>query len=315
MINVKTLSVFSICKCMLKIKNFFPRFWLGRTFITRRSCQLVGFIYTICGFLSVWFSFSDCLPMDWSFWYKLLFSTGVLLGISIMCCIVVTWLTLSQTKKVVLTSNSGHKVYVQYGDMYSSSIVSPNYEERRNIVVSVNRCFDTIVDNDLVSDKSQHGRIMNEMYAKRLYTPKTLNEKIQEKLRGEHYVDLARTNKSKGNTFRYDVGTIAEIQGDNPIIYFFLGLTKFDSHFMASTSKDEFVLAIQKLIEYCNTRSQGYPIVMPLIGSNLARTDLSQKDILNYLIQAFKINREKISADIHIVIWEGDKDKISIHNL
>lgn len=272
---------------MLKIKNFFSRFWLGRTFITRRSCQLVGFIYTICGFLSVWFSFSDCLPMDWSFWYKLLFSTGVLLGISIMCCIVVTWLTLSQTKKVVLTSNSGHKVYVQYGDMYSSSIVSPNYEERRNIVVSVNRCFDTIVDNDLVSDKSQHGRIMNEMYAKRLYTPETLNEKIQEKLRGEHYVDLARTNKSKGNTFRYDVGTIAEIQGDYPIIYFFLGLTKFDSHFMASTSKDEFVLAIQKLIEYCNTRSQGYPIVMPLIGSNLARTDISQKDILNYLIQAF----------------------------
>ena len=226
-----------------------------------------------------------------------------------------TCLTLSQTKNVVLTSNSGHKVYVQYGDMYSPSIVSANYEERRNIVVSVNRCFDTIVDNDLVSDKSQHGRVMNEMYAKGLYTPNTLNEKIQEKLRGKHYVDLTRVNKSKGNTFRYDVGTIAEIQGDNPIIYFFLGLTKFDSHFKASTSKDEFVLAIQKLIEYCNTRSQGYPIIMPLIGSNLARTDISQKDILKYLIQAFKINREKISADIHIVIWKGDKDKISIHNL
>lgn len=300
---------------MLKIKNIFSRFWLDRAFITRSSCQLVGCIYTICGFLSVWLSFSDCLPNDWTFWYKFLLSIGVLLGIFIICCIVVTWFTLSQTKKVVLTSNSGYKVYVQYGDMYSPSIVSANYEERRNIVVSVNRCFDTIVDNDLVSDKSQHGRVMNEMYAKGLYTPDTLDEKIQEKLRGEHYVDLTRTNKSKGNTFRYDVGTIAEIQGDNPIIYFFLGLTKFDSHFMASTSKDEFVLAIQRLIEYCDTRSQGYPIIMPLIGSNLARTDISQKDILKYLIQAFKINREKISADIHIVIWKGDKDKISIHNL
>lgn len=300
---------------MLKIKNFLSRFWLDRAFITRSSCQLVGYIYTTCGFLSVWFSFSDCLPNDWGFWYKFLLSIGVLLGISIICCVVVTWFALSQTKKVVLTSNSGHKVYVQYGDMYSSSIVSPNYEGRRNIVVSANRCFDTIVDNDLVSDKSQHGKIMNEMYTKGLYTPDTLNEKIQETLRGEHYVDLARTDKSKGNTFRYDVGTIAEIQGDNTIIYFFLGLTKFDSHFMASASKDEFVLAIQKLIEYCNTRSQGYPIIMPLIGSNLARTDISQKDILKYLIQAFKINREKISADIHIVIWKGDKDKISINNL
>lgn len=300
---------------MLKIKNIFSRFWLDRAFITRSSCQLVGCIYTICGFLSVWLSFSDCLPMDWTFWYKLFLSIGVLLGIFIICCIVVTWFTLSQTKKVVLTSNSGHKVYVQYGDMYSPSIVRANYEERRNIVVSVNRCFDTIVDNDLVSDKSQHGRIMNEMYEKGLYTPETLNKKIQEKLRGEHYVDLTRTNKSKGNTFRYDAGTIAEIQGDNPITYFFLGLTKFDSHSKASTSKEEFVLAIQKLIEYCNTRSQGYPIIMPLIGSNLARTDIFQKDILTYLIQAFKINREKISADIHIVIWKEDKDKMSIHNL
>ena len=301
---------------MLKIlKNIFSRFWLDRTFIIKRTCQLVGCAYTFCGFLSVWFSFNDCLPKDWTFWCKLFLSIGVLLGISIICCIVATWRTLSQTKEVVLTSNSGHKVYVQYGDMYSSSIVGANYRERRNIVVSVNRCFDTIVDNDLVSDKSQHGRVMNEMYAKGLYTPDTLNAKIQEKLLGEHYVDLTRTNKSKGNTFRYDVGTIAEIQGDNPIIYFFFGLTKFDSHFKASTSKDEFVLAIQRLIEYCNTRSQGYPVIMPLIGSNLSRTDISQKDILKYLIQAFKINREKISADIHIVIWKGDKDKISIHNL
>lgn len=60
--------------------------------------------------------------------------------------------------------------------MYSPSIVSANYEERRNIVVSVNRCFDTIVDNDFVSDKSQHGRVMNEMYTKGLYTPDSLNE-------------------------------------------------------------------------------------------------------------------------------------------
>lgn len=276
---------------------------------------MVGCAYTICGFLSVWFSFSDCLPKDWTFLYKLLLSIGVLLGISIICCIVVTWFTLSQTKRVVLTSNSGHKVYVQYGDMYSSSVVSANYEERTNIVVSVNRCFDTIVDNDLVSDKSQHGRIMNEMYTKGLYTPDSLNEKIQEKLHGKHYVDLTRTKKSKGNTFRYDVGTIAEIQGNNHVVYFFLGVSKFDSHFMASTSKDEFILAIQRLIEYCNTRSQGFPIIMPLIGSDLARTDICKKDILKYLLQALRINRDKISADIHIVIWKGDKDKISIRNL
>ena len=246
---------------------------------------------------------------------KFLLSIGVLFGVFIIWCIFVTWYTVLETRKIVFESNSGHKLYVQYGDMYSPTIVAKNYEERRNIVVSVNRCFDTIVDNDLISDRTQHGRVMNELYAKGLYTPDSLNEEIQEKLHGKHFIDLTRTNKSKGNTFRYDVGTIAEIQEDAHVVYFFLGISKFDSHFMACTSKDEFVLAIQKLIEYCDTRSQGYPIIMPLIGSNLARTDISQKDILKYLIQAFKINRDKISADIHIVIWKGDKAKISIHNL
>ena len=297
------------------IKNFLLRFWLNRCVILKRTCQWVGAIYSICGFLSVWLTFSDCLPKDWSFWCKLLLSIGVLLGIFILCCVFVTLKVLSVTKKIVMESNSGHKIYVQYGDMYSPAIVAKEYDERRNIVVPVNRCFDTIVDNDLVSDRTQHGRVMNDLYAKGLYTPDSLNETIQEKLQGEHYVDLTRINKSKGNIFRYDVGTIAEIQGDDHIVYFFLGISKFDSHFMASTSKDEFVLAVQKMIEYCNTRSQGYPVIMPLIGSNLARTNISQKDILKYLIQALKINRDKISADIHIVIWKGDKDNISIHNL
>lgn len=295
---------------MLNIKIFLLRFWLNRSIILKRTIQFVGFTYTLCGFLSVWFSFSECLPKDWTFLCKFFMSIAVLVGVFIIWWIFVTFYTLSETKKIVLESNSGHKVYVQYGDIYSPAIVAKNYEERRNIVVSVNRCFDTIVDNDLISDRTQHGKVMSELYAKGLYTPNFLNEKIQEKLCGEHYVDLTRMNKSKGNTYRYDVGTIAEIQGYGHVVYFFLGISKFDSHFMASTSKDEFVLAVQKMIEYCNTRSQGYPVIMPLIGSNLARTDISQKDILRYLIQAFKINRDKISADIHIVIWKGDKDKI-----
>lgn len=127
------------------IKNFFLRFWLNRCVILKRTCQWVGVIYSICGFLSVWFSFGDCLPKGWTFWCKLHLSIGVLLGIFILCCVFVTLKVLSVTKNIVMESSSGHKVYVQNGDMYSSSIVAEGYEERKNIVVSVNRCFDTII--------------------------------------------------------------------------------------------------------------------------------------------------------------------------
>lgn len=127
------------------IKNFFLRFWLNRCVILKRTCQWVGVIYSICGFLSVWLTFSDCLPKDWSFWCKLLLSIGVLLGILILCCVFVILKVLSVTKNIVMESSSGHKVYVQNRGMYSSSIVAEGYKERKNIVVSVNRCFDTII--------------------------------------------------------------------------------------------------------------------------------------------------------------------------
>ena len=48
-------------------------------------------------------------------------------------------------------------------------IVEKGYNRRRNIVISVNRCFDTIVDDNLISRTTQHGRIMRELYNTNVY--------------------------------------------------------------------------------------------------------------------------------------------------
>ncbi len=41
---------------------------------------------------------------------------------------------------------------------------------KRNIVISVNRCFDTLVDEDLVSTDRLHGYVMNRLYNQKIYT-------------------------------------------------------------------------------------------------------------------------------------------------
>ena len=42
----------------------------------------------------------------------------------------------------------------------SSEIIGKNYGERRNLVIPVNRCFDTLVDDNLISSKTIHGNLM-----------------------------------------------------------------------------------------------------------------------------------------------------------
>lgn len=302
---------------MERLNKLFKRIWLERKSILNETGHCVGIVYTIWGFLSVWLSLEGCLPNNWTFWNKLLFAFAVLIVLFVLCFIGCTRHIFKETKREVVTSSSNHKVVVEYGDMYSPDAIETGYNGRRNLVVDVNRCFDTIINNDLVSDQTQHGRVMKQLYEKGLYTTDTLNDAIQQNLRQQKavYEDLTVANKPQGNTYRYECGTVAEIQGDDNIVYFLLGISKFDSQLSASTSKAEYCIAIQRLIEFCDARSQGYPVVLPILGSGLSRTNISQNEILSYLVDAFKINKDKISCDFYIVVWEGDKDKISINNI
>lgn len=299
------------------INKIMRRIWMERSLILNSTCHSVGVLYTVWGFLSVWFSLEGCLPSDWTFWNKLALALSVLVAIFVISIIGCTYLVLRKNSTTICVSNSNHKVVVCYGDMYSPDVIEKGYTARRNIVVNVNRCFDTIVNNDLVSERTQHGRVMKKLYSQGLYTTDTLNEAIQQNLHLQqaHYEDLTIANKPQGNTYRYECGTVAEVQGEENVVYFMLGMSKFDSRLKASTTKEEYCIAIQRLIEFCNTRAQGFTVVLPLLGSDLARTNISQKDILSHIVSAFRINKDMISCDFHIVVWEGDKDKISISNL
>ena len=89
-------------------------------------------------------------------------------------------------------------------------------------------------------------------------------------------------------------------------------MSTFDKNLNAHTSKEDFVLAIQRLIEYCDKNSQGYPVLMPLLGSGLSRTGIdSFSDILQYIINTLRLNKDIINCDFHIYIRPQVKQKIN----
>ena len=253
---------------------------------------------------------------DASFVCKLLIGILVLLAVFIISAIAACWIVLRSNEACLGESSTKNSVYVKYGDMYSPDIVEKGYNGKRAIVVSVNRCFDTIVDDHLVSHNTQHGQVFQKLYDSQKFTPDSLNRTINDILRRDTaYIDLTIEEKSKGNLRRYEVGTTVNLPIDDNLSYYLLGLSYFDEHLNAHTSKADFALAVQKLIEFCNQNAQGYPVILPLLGSGLSRTQIDLNNIMHYLVDAFAINKDIINNDFFMVVWKGAKDRVAIKEL
>lgn len=294
--------------------SFFSRLCINKSAIFKLACTYTSVVFTLLGFVSLFNPLDSILPNDFTSFCKLLVCFLVILAVFILSANVAGFRVLCSNQVCIGESSTKNSLYVKYGDMYSPDIVEKGYNGKRAIVVSVNRCFDTIVDDHLVSHNTQHGQVFQKLYDSQKFTPYSLNRTISDLLRREtEYEEL--TIKTQGNNKRYKVGTTVNLQIDDNLSYYLLGLSSFDENLNAQTSKADFVLAVQKLIEFCNQNAQGYPVILPLLGSNFSRTKIGLNDILHYLVDAFAINKDIINNDFYIVVWKGDKDIVAIKEL
>lgn len=296
------------------IRDIFKRSWNNRRYIWKKSLSVTALIYAVLGFIRVFVTLDGIINPDSPFICKLLISILILLGVwSVNVIAVCIWIFRVNKKKVVDGQN-GKAVYVVYGDLFSEDIV-PKETARRNICFAVNRCFDTIVDNNLIASVSVHGKAFNRLYSSGIYTPDSLNEIIQQSLSSEKWAQLTEKKKPQGNLKRYSVGTSVDIPVSDAIHYYLVGLTTLNSKLKAETTLEEYCVAIQKMIEFINTHAQGQPVLMPVIGSFFARTGLSVEELLQYIIRCFKLNHSSILQDVYIVVQESAKDSVPIVDL
>ena len=291
--------------------------WLNRKYITKLACGGTTCIFSLLGFIGTFASLGEIVPSNWRVEYKILLSIGILLFVFVFFWCVCAILFERKKRIEIFEANNNCHVYVQYGDVFSEDEVNDS-NQRRNIIIPVNRCFDTIVDDDLVSSRTLHGIAFKKLYSSGQYDENSLNIAIHNDLNIRQGVvpeSISINEKRKGNFKRYDVGTVAEVKESNKCTYFLIGLSTFDYNLSAHTTREEYVLAMQKMIEYCNARSQGFPIVMPLIGAGQSRTGNSERAILEYIIGLLKMNKSLIMSDIHIVVRNSGKETIPITEL
>ena len=268
-------------------------------------------IFQIVGFLC---DFNNIFPEDINFLKRLLISASVVVVIWLVMFAIKCIRILTKERIVVIDADNAHHVYVEYGDLFE------NTQEHKNIVITANRCFDTLVDNDLISETTIHG-----MAVKRIctngYTAEMLNEALQNdlitKLQIKPNCFLSAKDKRKGNLKRYPAGTIAEFKKapEDEISYFFVGMSAFNSDLHPETTDEEYMITVQSVIEYCNSRSQRFPVYMPIIGTHGRNNKKSERELLEYMVSVLRFNKHLINTDIHIVVYSGHRETVSIYGL
>lgn len=299
---------------MNNVQSLYKQIKLNSVHIAKHAlthtCSVIAVI-EILGFLC---DFNMVFPDDFTFIKRLLVSVVLVFNIWLVLFAIESIVVLATKQVTVIDAGSGHYVYVEYGDLFEER------DERNNVVITANRCFDTIVDDDLISATTIHGKAVQRICANG-YTAQELNASLQADLNDKQQIQpekvLLRPEKRLGNLQRYPVGTIAEFRktAADKTTYFFMGMSAFNSGLHPETTDEEYALAIQRLLKYCRQRSQRFPIYMPVIGTNGLDNKKSERALLEYMVNVFRFNNHLINTDIHIVVYSERRNEVSIQGL
>lgn len=212
-------------------------------------------------------------------------------------------------KKVFGDINKGTELC--YGDIIK--IGFPRKEQRRIVVIPVNRCFDLSCEGNLISRRSIHGQWI-EKYIGNDNERIQLTKKIQLILseRGEQYELLSKDDKYAGNSRRYRPGTVVELVGNKNITFYLLALSEFDKDLRAHCSEAEFYETLQGLVEYYDIHGMGEDMYCPVMGDHIVRPTRETRDIISLMLSVFRFNRGKIHGTIHVVVYNKMKAEIPI---
>lgn len=234
----------------------------------------------------------------------------ILFGIVLIAMVgAVITILCKNSKRIFGDINKGAELC--YGDVIRLGF--PKKEQRRIVVIPVNRCFDLSCERNLISRRSIHGQWI-EKYISNDDERAQLNKRIQQILteRGEHHEVLHKEDKNGGNLKRYRPGTVVELSGKNNVTFYLLALSAFDKDLRAHCSEAEFYETLQGLLEYYDIHGMGENLYCPIMGDHIVRPTRDTGDIISLMLSVFRFNQGKIHGNIHVVVYDKMKSEIPI---
>lgn len=272
-------------------------------FVFKRLIGIAGTIFSILSFvLSIW-SWDELGVSGYDKVYILI----AIVFFSFFAAVI--WTIVSKRKKKWQQGNAS--IEILYGDVIKIGFTKKRLKYgKRIVVIPVNTHFDTIVNDEIVASSTIHGQWINHL-CENDETAFSISNKIQAQIRSqnvdESHVDLSK----KGNQTAYPLGTVVKYDYGNTIFYL-IAISEYDTDLKAHCSKEQFHFVVKSLIDFYDTFGQGYPIYIPLFGTELSRVGISESESMQIIVDLCMLYREKIHGKVNIVVYEKHRSQVPI---
>lgn len=282
---------------------------IGKTTLT-----IAGGLFTILSIVLSFITWEDVGITN--IYVKILIFLSIL-GVALIMSIL--WICIIKRNYLIWDNGDG-KINICYADIMKLRFPKKD-KTKKIVVIPVNTCFDTIVDENLslydkplVSPTTVHGLWVKNMI-KHGFQVSDIDSAIDNylSLKGIMPIkELSEQEKKRGKRKCFENGTIVVVEGKNNIEFFLLALSEFDENNKAQASKEEVIKCLKKLLEFYDINGQGYQMYITLMGTGRSRAGLTHYDSLQITKSVLSLYNEKIHGTINIVVYQKDRNKVSI---
>ena len=243
------------------------------------------------------------------------FKVIIFASLVILCFIFALIWGLLSSKKVYILSEDNIKVIVKYDNLIKIAFPKKMKSEKI-VVIAVNCCYDTIVNDDIIHEGSLHGQFLKR-FADSDQKRQKLDYEIEKSLKdfGYQYKEISVSEKREGKRKRYTLGSVARIKGKNGVTFFLFALTQFDVDCVAHCDKRQYFDCILKLFEYYDKHGQGKELFIYPMGTAMSRTGLSKKEALESIVLLTKISKSYLKNNTTIIVDNKCKNELPITDL
>lgn len=235
------------------------------------------------------FSYTDLPSYGWKGWMSVI-------ALSALIALSRAW---PKTNFTETFSHPDVKIGVKVGNIFDQS---------GHLVIGFSDTFDTEI-GDVISKDSMQGQFLVSMYEN---NKTKLDGDLDTLLQNEESEEDAE--KTRGKNKRYKIGTVVALSGLNRK-FFCCAYSRMGTDLKATSDVNNLWLSLQNLWNKIRVEGEQKTIVMPVMGTNLARVPgISFKLPINLILLSFIINSrmEPIAKELVLVIREEDKEKVNL---
>lgn len=190
------------------------------------------------------------------------------------------------------------------------------FDEPHHLVIGFNDVFDTdSSDGVVISPLSVQGQFQNRIYEN---DTGQLNRDLGTALTGRPIVSReSSTDKPRGKLDRYEIGTVA-VLGEPNRRFFCLAYGRMRNDLTVRSSADDLWKSLGRLWRSIDTFAQRKPVAIPIIGSEMARINqLDREVLLRMILLSFmaQSRQDLVCERLIILIHPKDAHLVNIAEL